>query len=69
RQLALWWGVWPRCIEMKGTTEELIEVVEHRLLEDTLIERGEYVVIMGGLPVASWARTNFVKLHRVEKEK
>lgn len=66
RQLALWWGVWPRCIEMQGTTEELIEVVEHRLLEDKLIERGEYVVIMGGLPVANWSRTNFVKLHRVD---
>src|SRR5438046_923741 len=30
RQLALWWGVWPSCIEMRGTTEELIEVVEQR---------------------------------------
>jgi len=65
RQLALWWGVLPHCIELRGTTEDLIEVVEHRLLEDKLIQSGEYVVIMGGLPVARWARTNFVKLHRV----
>lgn len=67
-QLALWWGVWPHCIEMRGTTEELIQEVEHRLLEleDKLIQQGEYVVIMGGLPVASRARTNFVKLHRVK---
>ncbi len=66
RQLALWWGVWPHCIEMRGTTEDLIDVVEKRLLEDKLIQQGEYVVIMGGLPVASRARTNFVKLHRVK---
>jgi len=66
RQLALWWGVSPHCIELRGTTEDLIEVVEHRLLEDKLVQRGEYVVIMGGLPVARWARTNFVKLHRVK---
>jgi pyruvate kinase len=66
RQLALWWGVRPHCIELRGTTEDLIEVVEHRLLEDKLIQSGEYVVIMGGLPVARWARTNFVKLHRVK---
>jgi pyruvate kinase len=65
-QLALWWGVWPHCIELQGTTEKLIEAVEHRLLEDKLIQKGEYVVIMGGLPVARWARTNFVKLHRVK---
>ncbi len=65
RQLALWWGVWPYCIELLGTTEELIITVEQRLQEDNLIQKGEYVVIMGGLPVASQARTNFVKLHRV----
>ena len=64
-QLALWWGVWPHCMELQGTTEKLIEAVEHRLLEEKLIQKGEYVVIMGGLPIARWARTNFVKLHRV----
>jgi pyruvate kinase len=66
RQLALWWGVWPYYVTMQGTTERLIEVVESRLLEDKLIQTGEYVVIMGGLPVAHRARTNFVKLHRVK---
>ena len=65
RQLALWWGVWPHHIELQGTTEKLIEAVEHRLLEDKLVQQGEYVVIMGGMPVANRARTNFVKLHRV----
>src|SRR5579859_6425894 len=68
RQLALWWGVWPYRIEMQGTTEELIAVVEQRLQEDKLVKRGEHVVIMGGLPVASQSRTNFVKLHRVGGE-
>lgn len=65
RQLALWWGVWPHRIELQGTTEALIAVVDQRLQADELIQRGEHVVIMGGLPVAGWARTNFVKLHRV----
>lgn len=65
RQLALWWGVWPHRIAMQGTTEELMAVVDQRLQDDKLIQHGEHVVIMGGLPVASQARTNFVKLHRV----
>jgi len=65
RQLALWWGVWSYRISMQGSTEELIAVVDLRLQDDQLIQRGERVVIMGGLPVASRARTNFVKLHRV----
>src|SRR5947209_16273777 len=30
-QLALWWGVGPHELEMRGTTEELIAVVEQRL--------------------------------------
>jgi pyruvate kinase len=66
RQLALWWGVWPYCIALKGTTEDLIETVERRLLEDKIVLHGENVVIMGGMPVASRARTNFVKLHHVD---
>jgi pyruvate kinase len=69
RQLALWWGVWPHRIEMQGSTEELIDVVDQRLQDDKLIQRGEHVVIMGGLPVASQARTNFVKLHRVGNDR
>lgn len=65
RQLALWWGVWPHTFPMQGTTEELISVVDKRLQDDKLQKSGDHVVIMGGLPVASQARTNFVKLHRV----
>jgi pyruvate kinase len=41
-------------------------VVEKSLQENKLVQHGEHVVIMGGFPVASQARTNFVKLHRVE---
>ncbi len=64
-QLALWWGVWAYCMTLQGTTEELLAVVDQRLRDDKLIRRGELIVIMGGFPVASQARTNFVKLHRV----
>ncbi len=65
RRLALWWGVWSHRLAMQGTTETLINLVDKRLQEDGLIQKGEHVVIMGGLPIASQARTNFVKLHRV----
>jgi pyruvate kinase len=69
RRLALWWGVWSYHSELQGTTEELIDVVEQLLQQDKLIHKGEYVVIMGGLPIASQARTNFVKLHCVGANK
>ena len=50
---------------MRGTTEDLIADVEQHLQDNNLVQRGEYVVIMGGMPIASQARTNFVKLHLV----
>jgi pyruvate kinase len=65
RQLALWWGVWPHLIAMQGSTEELIALVDQRLQDDNLMQSGDHVVIMGGLPIASQARTNFVKLQRI----
>ncbi|HEY0752623.1 MAG TPA: pyruvate kinase [Ktedonobacteraceae bacterium] len=66
RQLALWWGVWPHCIEMRGFTDELMETAGKQLVDAGLICTGEYVVVMGGLPFGTRARTNFVKLHRVD---
>ena len=67
-RLALWWGVWPYRVPLQNTTEDLITLVEERLQADKLVQHGEHVVIMGSLPVASQARTNFVKLHRVGDE-
>lgn len=45
----------------------MIALVAQRLLDDKLVQPGAYVVMMGGLPIPGQARTNFVKLHRVEK--
>jgi pyruvate kinase len=64
-RLALWWGVLPRQLEMHGTTEDLIAVVDQHLQDENLLSKGAHIVIMGGLPIASRARTNFVRLHRV----
>ena len=65
RRLALWWGVSPRLSELQGSSEELIAWVDAELQRDGLAQVGEEVVIMGGMPIAGQARTNFVKLHSV----
>jgi pyruvate kinase len=62
RRLALWWGVLPRQIALHGSTEVLTNAVDQQLQDDKLIQKGAYVVVMGGLPIASRARTNFVRL-------
>ena len=65
RRLALWWGVTPHQSELKGSTEELIAWVDRHLRTGGVAQIGDEVVIMGGMPVAGRARTNFVKLHRL----
>ncbi len=62
RRLTLWWGVLPRQIELNDSTEVLTNAVDQQLSDDKLIPKGAYVVVMGGLPIASSARTNFVRL-------
>ena len=39
--------------------------VDGHLVAEGLARRGDEVVIIGGMPVAGRARTNFVNLHRV----
>ncbi|HEX5159903.1 MAG TPA: pyruvate kinase [Ktedonobacterales bacterium] len=68
RRLALWWGVMPRRSELLGTTEQLIAWVDEQLQEEGLVHRGDEAVIMGGMPVAGRARTNFVKLQHIGDE-
>jgi len=65
RQLALWWGVWSHTVALAGNTEALITEVEELLKEQYAFQRGEHIVIMGGMPLAAENRTNFVKLHRI----
>jgi pyruvate kinase len=65
RSLALWWGVTPRQSEVAGSTEKLIRWVDQELQTEGVVAPGARVVIMGGMPVAERARTNFIKLHQV----
>ena len=68
RRLALWWGVLPRRSELMGSAEELIAWVDQQLQAEHLAQPGDEIVIMGGMPVAGKARTNYVKLQRVGDE-
>ena len=65
QKLALWWGVTPRLSHMAGTTEELIAWVDSQLQQEGLASPGTLVVIMGGMPIVSRSRTNFIKLHEI----
>ncbi len=64
-RLSLWWGVTPQLVQMRGDTEALIAATDARLLREGVVAPGDWIVIMGGMPAASTARTNFVKLQQV----
>ncbi len=65
RCLALWWGIAPKPAHLMETTEALITWVDLQLQVQNLAQRGDTIVILGGMPVARQAKTNFIKLHRI----
>jgi pyruvate kinase len=65
RRLALWWGVTPQLSHLAATTEELIHWVDNQLQQDGLAAPGSVIVVVGGMPIADRARTNFIELHQV----
>jgi pyruvate kinase len=65
RRLALVWSVLPVLAGQYGNTDEMFEIVERTVLGMELAERGDLLVVTGGLPVGGGGRTNFLKVHRL----
>jgi pyruvate kinase len=65
RRLALWWGVTPRLSQLAASTEELIDWMDGQIQQEGLAAPGSVIVVVGGMPIADRARTNFLKLHQV----
>ncbi len=64
-RMALYWGVEPRPISPIDSTDEMFEVVGHRLLEIGACSPGDSVVIVAGVPPGEHRATNIVKLARL----
>lgn len=65
RRLTLTWGVIPVLVSEQRTTDDALSTVEATVLEFGLAERGELIVVTGGLPLGGDGRTNFIKVHRL----
>ena len=68
RRLALWWGVTPHRSQLDGSTEHLISWVDRHLQDEGLAATGARIVIVGGMPIAGRARTNFINLHIIGED-
>jgi len=68
RQLALYAGVHSLLVVIEGNTEAQIRSVEQTVLANSMLKRGDVVVITMGSPLSSPGTTNLMKVHRLENE-
>ncbi len=65
-RLNLVWGVKPIYLEQEGETfEELVTTAETYLLKTKLVQKGDRLLIMGGIPTHISQGTNFLKIHTI----
>lgn len=65
RRMALVWGVIPMMAPQFHTIDEMISLVVRTANNSGLIDRGDHLVIIGGVPFGMGGQTNFLKLHIV----
>ncbi len=65
RRLALLWGVVPRFLPFTESTDALLAMLDEELLRAELVQPGDLVVIVAGIPVPAKGQANFLKIHRV----
>jgi len=61
--MAAYGGIRPMLLDRVHSTDDMIAVAEARLLESGLVERGEGVVMVAGIPPNQSSSTNLMKLH------
>jgi pyruvate kinase len=66
RQVQLVWGVRPFVAEFQvGSLEDIVQVVERKLLEAKLVKPGDRIIILMGHPVRERPLTNLMRVHRI----
>jgi pyruvate kinase len=64
--LNLIWGLKPLLVQREVETfEDLIELAESTLRGRKIVERGDHVLVLGGVPAKQPRGTNFIKIHTV----
>ncbi len=65
RRMALVWGVIPMMIPQFNTIDEMIGLVVQTAHGANLVQRGDSLVIIAGVPFGIGGQTNFLKIHTV----
>lgn len=65
-RLNLLWGVFPFYMTFSPNfTEEFLKGTDEFLINNTFLEKGDKVVITGGMPCLAKGTTNFIRLHGI----
>jgi len=65
RRMALVWGVLPTMVPSFETVDEMIQKIVVKAYDTRLVEYGDVLVIIAGLPFGAGGHTNFLKIHTV----
>lgn len=66
QRLNLYWGVSAHLVDNVENLEDMLQAVNHILIDNQTVKSGQQVVLTCGYPVARIAPTNLVMLHTVE---
>jgi len=64
-RLNLFWGVTPYLVQRAESVDEMLHIVEQKMIEDSPIEAGQQVVLVCGYPIAASRPANMALLHTV----
>ncbi|WP_420175717.1 pyruvate kinase [Luteococcus sp. OSA5] len=68
QQLTLTWGVNARITPEFTQNEEMVRAVEKILIEDGVVQVGEYIVIVSGSPMGVPGKTNSLRVHKIKPQ-
>lgn len=68
RRMALVWGVVPLHVEEFATIDEMVSITIRAAHDKGLVQRGDRLVIIAGVPFGIDGQTNLIKIHTVGEE-
>ncbi len=66
RLMALVWGVFPLLVPQFSTIDEMLAVITETTISKQLVERGDMLIIIAGVPFGVGGQTNLLKIHTIE---
>jgi pyruvate kinase len=67
-QLSLTWGTTTHIVPQVDSTDQMIQQVDHAMLEMGRYQKGDLVVIVAGSPPGTVGSTNLIRVHRLGEE-